>query len=165
MLGLAVFVRFMDFGRSILAAACTLAIMILPVIIISSREALRSVPPSIRLAALALGATRWQATWHHILPAALPGILTGIILAVSRALGEAAPLIMVGGVTYIAFLPNSLYDSFTTLPIQIFNWAGRPQEDFQAIAAAGIIVLLALVLFTNGIAIMIRARLENKNRW
>lgn len=165
MLGLAVFVRFMNFGRSILAAAFTLAIMILPVIIISSREALRAVPPSIRLAALALGATKWQTTWHHVLPAAMPGMLTGIILAVSRALGEAAPLILVGGVTYIAFLPNSMYDSFTTLPIQIFNWAGRPQEEFQAIAAAGIIVLLGLVLLTNGIAIMIRARLEDKNRW
>lgn len=165
MLGLAVFVRFMNFGRSILAAASTLAIMILPVIIISSREALRAVPPGIRLAALALGATKWQTTWHHVLPAAMPGMLTGIILAVSRALGEAAPLILVGGVTYIAFLPNSLYDSFTTLPIQIFNWAGRPQEEFQAIAAAGIIVLLGLVLLTNGVAIMIRARLEDKNRW
>jgi phosphate transport system permease protein len=165
MLGLAVFVRFLNFGRSIMAAACTLAIMILPVIIISSREALRTVPPSIRLAALALGATKWQTTWHHVLPAAMPGMLTGIILAISRALGEAAPLILVGGVTYIAFLPNSVYDSFTTLPIQIFNWAGRPQEEFQAIAAAGIIVLLGLVLFTNGIAILIRARLEDKNRW
>ena len=165
MLGLAVFVRFLNFGRSIMAAACTLAIMILPVIIISSREALRTVPPSIRLAALALGATKWQTTWHHVLPAAMPGMLTGMILAISRALGEAAPLILVGGVTYIAFLPNSVYDSFTTLPIQIFNWAGRPQEEFQAIAAAGIIVLLGLVLFTNGIAILIRARLEDKNRW
>ena len=165
MLGLAVFVRLLGFGRSIMAAACTLAMMILPIIIISSREALRTVPPSIRLAALALGATKWQTTWHHVIPAASPGILTGIILAVSRAMGEAAPLIMVGGVTYIAFLPNSLFDSFTTLPIQIFNWAGRPQEEFQAIAAAAIIVLVALVLVTNGVAILIRARLENRNRW
>ena len=165
MLGLAVFVRLLGFGRSIMAAACTLAMMILPIIIISSREALRTVPPSIRLAALALGATKWQTTWHHVIPAASPGILTGIILAVSRAMGEAAPLIMVGGVTYIAFLPKSLFDSFTTLPIQIFNWAGRPQEEFQAIAAAAIIVLVALVLVTNGVAILIRARLENRNRW
>lgn len=165
MLGLAVFVRVLGFGRSILAAAFTLAMMILPVIIISSREALKTVPPSIRLAALSLGATKWQTTWHHILPAAMPGMLTGIILAVSRAMGEAAPLIMVGGVTYIAFLPKSIFDSFTTLPIQIFNWAGRPQEEFQAIAAAAIIVLLSLVLITNGIAIVLRARLENKNKW
>ena len=165
MLGLAVFVRLLGFGRSIMAAACTLAMMILPIIIISSREALRTVPPSIRLAALALGATKWQTTWHHVIPAASPGVLTGIILAVSRAMGEAAPLIMVGGVTYIAFLPNSLFDSFTTLPIQIFNWAGRPQEEFQAIAAAAIIVLVGLVLVTNGVAILIRARLENRNRW
>jgi phosphate transport system permease protein len=165
MLGLAVFVRLMDFGRSILAASCTLAMMILPTIIIASREALRTVPAGIRTAALALGATTWQTTWHHVLPAASPGILTGIILAISRALGEAAPLIMVGGVTYIAFLPTSLFDSFTTLPIQIFNWAGRPQEDFQSIAAAAIMVLVSLVLTTNGFAIALRAKLENRNRW
>jgi len=165
MLGLAVFVRVLGFGRSLLAAGCTLALMILPIIIIASRESLKSVPPAIRLAALALGATRWQTTWHHIIPAAAPGMLTGIILALSRALGEAAPLIMVGGVTYIAFLPNSLYDSFTTLPIQIFNWAGRPQDDFHGIAAAAILVLVGLVLITNGIAIVIRAKLEKKNRW
>jgi phosphate transport system permease protein len=165
MLGLAVFVRLFGFGRSILAAAMTLSIMILPVLIISSREALRAVPAGIRLAAMALGATRWQTTWHHILPAAFPGILTGIILAISRALGEAAPLILVGGVTYIAFLPTSVFDSFTTLPIQIFNWAERPQEEFQAIAAAGIMVLLTLVLTTNAVAILLRARLENRNKW
>jgi phosphate transport system permease protein len=165
MLGLAVFVRVLGFGRSLLAAGCTLALMILPIIIIASRESLKSVPPAIRLAALALGATRWQTTWHHIIPAAAPGMLTGIILALSRALGEAAPLIMVGGVTYIAFLPSSLYDSFTTLPIQIFNWAGRPQDDFHGIAAAAILVLMGLVLITNGIAIVIRAKLEKKNRW
>ena len=164
MLGLAVFVRLFGFGRSLLAAACTLAMMVLPIIIISSREALRTVPPSTRLAA-ALGATPWQTTYHHTVPAAMPGILTGIILAISRALGEAAPLIIIGGVTYIAFLPSSILDSFTTLPIQIFNWAGRPQEEFQFIAAAAIIVLVGLVLMTNGVAIFIRAKLENKNRW
>lgn len=165
MLGLAVFVRLFGFGRSLLAAACTLAMMVLPIIIISSREALKTVPPSTRLAAAALGATPWQTTYHHTLPAAMPGILTGIILAISRALGEAAPLIIIGGVTYIAFLPSSIFDSFTTLPIQIFNWAGRPQEEFQFIAAAAIIVLVGLVLMTNGVAIFIRAKLENKNRW
>jgi phosphate transport system permease protein len=164
-LGLAVFVRFFGFGRSILAAGFTLAIMILPIIIIASRESLRSVPNGIRMAALALGATRWQTTWHHLLPAAAPGILTGIILALSRALGEAAPLILVGGVTYIAFLPESAYDSFTTLPIQIFNWAGRPQEEFHGIAAAAIIVLIGLVLMTNAFAILIRSRMERKHRW
>jgi phosphate transport system permease protein len=165
MLGLAVFVRMLGFGRSLLSASCTMAMMILPTIIISSREALKTVPPSTRLAAAALGATSWQTTYHHTIPAALPGILTGIILAISRALGEAAPLIMIGGVTYIAFLPKSLLDSFTTLPIQIFNWAGRPQEEFQAIAAAAIIVLVTLVMVTNGLAIFIRARLETRNRW
>lgn len=164
-LGLAVFVRFLHFERSLLAAACTLAIMILPVIVISAREALRTVPVSIRMAALALGATPWQAVWSHVLPAATPNILTGVILALSRALGEAAPLIIVGGVTYIAFVPSSLFDAFTTLPIQIFNWAGRPQEEFQGIAAAGIIVLLTVVLATNSIAIILRNRLENKMRW
>lgn len=164
-LGLAVFVRFFVLGRSILAASLTLALMILPIIIISSRESLKAVPQTIRLAALSLGATPWQTTWHHILPAAAPGILTGIILALSRALGEAAPLIMVGGVTYIAFTPQSLFDSFTTLPIQIFNWVGRPQEDFHSIAAAAIIVLLAVVLITNALAIVIRVKLERKHRW
>lgn len=164
-LGLAVFVRFFGLGRSILAAGLTLAIMILPIIIIASRESLKSVPNGIRQAALALGATPWQTTWHHILPAATPGILTGIILALSRALGEAAPLILVGGVTYIAFTPTSAYDSFTTLPIQIFNWAGRPQEEFHAIAAAAIIVLMGVVLVTNALAIFIRSRLERKHRW
>lgn len=164
-LGLAVFVRFLHFDRSILAAAATLSIMILPIIVISAREALRTVPVNIRMAALALGATPWQAVWSHVLPAAMPNILTGIILALSRALGEAAPLIIVGGVTYIAFLPESVFDSFTTLPIQIFNWAGRPQEEFQGIAAAGIIVLLAVVLLTNSVAITLRNRLEKNNRW
>ncbi len=164
-LGLAVFVRFLHFERSILAAAATLSIMILPVIVISAREALRTVPMNIRLAALALGATPWQAVWSHVLPAAIPNILTGLILALSRALGEAAPLIIVGGVTYIAFLPNSIFDSFTTLPIQIFNWAGRPQEEFQGIAAAGIIVLLIVVLATNSIAIILRNRLEKNKKW
>ncbi|MCX6123312.1 MAG: phosphate ABC transporter permease PstA, partial [Proteobacteria bacterium] len=162
-LGLAVFVRFLSFGRSILAAACTMALMILPVIIITAREALRAVPVSMRLAALALGATPWQAVWSHVLPAAMPNILTGVILALSRALGEAAPLIIVGGVTYIAFVPESVFDAFTTMPIQIFNWAGRPQEEFQGIAAAGIIVLLAVVLVTNAAAIVLRNRLSNKH--
>ena len=164
-LGLAVFVRYLNFGRSILAGAATLSLMILPIIIISSREALRTVPINIRLAALALGATKWQTVWAHVLPAALPNILTGIILALSRALGESAPLILVGGVTYIAFLPESAFDAFTTLPIQIFNWAGRPQDEFQALAAAGIIVMLALVLSTNAVAILLRNRLEKRQQW
>lgn len=164
-LGLAVFVRFLHFERSILAAACTLAIMILPIIVISAREALRTVPVNIRMAALALGATPWQAVWSHVLPAAMPNVLTGIILALSRALGEAAPLIIVGGVTYIAFLPESVFDAFTTLPIQIFNWAGRPQEEFQGIAAAGIMVLLGVVLITNSIAITMRNRMEKNTKW
>lgn len=161
-LGLAVFVRFLNFERSILAAACTLTLMILPVIIITSREALKAIPVNLRMAALALGATPWQSVWSHILPAALPNILTGVILALSRALGEAAPLIIVGGVTYIAFLPNTMFDAFTTLPIQIFNWAGRPQVEFQGIAAAGIIVMLVVVLTTNAFAIILRNRLGDR---
>jgi phosphate transport system permease protein len=164
-LGLALFVRTLNMGRSFLAAGATLAIMILPVIILTSREALRTIPVSIRQAAYALGATPWQTVSSHVLPAALPQILTGIILALSRALGEAAPLIIVGGVTYIAFLPESIFDSFTTLPIQIYNWAGRPQEDFQSIAAAGIIVLLTLVLVTNMTAILLRVWLDQRNKF
>jgi phosphate transport system permease protein len=161
-LGLALFVRTMNMGRSLMAAGCTLALMILPIIILTSREALRTVPISIRQAAYALGASPWQTVSSHVLPQALPQILTGVILALSRGLGEAAPLIIVGGVTYIAYLPESLFDPFTTLPIQVYNWAGRPQEDFQGIAAAGIIVLLALVIFTNLTAIFIRARYDQK---
>ena len=164
-LGLAIFVRWLTLGRSVLAGALTMSLLILPVAIIASREALRAVPGSIREASFALGATRWQTVRSHVLPAALPGILTGVILALSRAIGETAPLIMIGALTYVAFVPEGPMDSFTTLPIQIFNWASRPQTEFHNLAAAGILVLLAVLLTTNAAAIWIRHRSQRKLRW
>jgi phosphate transport system permease protein len=162
-LGLAVFVRGLMLGRSLLAGSLTMSLLILPVIIIASREAIRAVPVSIRHAAFALGATRWQTVRHHVLPAALPGILTGVILALSRAIGETAPLIMTGALTYVAFVPEGILDDFTALPIQIFNWAARPQPEFHELAAAGIIVLLAVLLLMNATAVWIRQR-SQRNR-
>jgi phosphate transport system permease protein len=164
-LGLAVFVRTFGLGRSVLAGGLTLAVMILPVIIIASREALRTVPQNIRMAAYALGATKWQTVYAHILPSAMSGIMTGLILALSRALGEAAPLILVGGMTYVAFVPEGPLDQYTSLPIQIFNWIGRPQAEFQDLAASGIIVLLILLALTNLVAIFLRTRFERRVRW
>ncbi len=158
MLGLAVFVRWMALGRSVVAGAMTMSLLILPVIIIASREAVRAVPSSIRLASYALGATKWQTVRHHVLPSASSGIITGTILALSRAIGETAPLIMIGALTYVAFVPNGPMDQFTALPIQIFNWVSRPQEEFHELAAAGIIVLLVVLLVMNGIAVFIRQR-------
>lgn len=163
-LGLALFVRALHFDRSIISGALTMTLLILPIIIISSQEAIRAVPNSIREASYALGATRWQTVRHHVLPNALPGILTGNILALSRAIGEAAPLIMIGALTFIAFTPKSPFDPFTALPIQIFNWVSRPQEEFRYLAAAGIIVLLAFLLTMNAAAIYIRNRYQ-KFRW
>ena len=160
-LGLAIFVRFMGLERSLVAGALTMSLLILPVIIIASKESIRAVPPSIRQAGFALGATRWQVTRAHVLPFALPGILTGVILALSRAIGETAPLIVMGALTYVAFVPESPMDEFTTLPIQIFNWTSRPQETFHELAAAGIIVLLAVLLTMNAIAVFIRLRFSN----
>ena len=164
-LGLAIFVRWLSLGRSVLAGALTMSLLILPVAIIASREALRAVPGSIREASFALGATRWQTVRSHVLPAALPGILTGVILALSRAMGETAPLIMIGALTYVAFVPEGPMDSFTTLPIQIFNWASRPQTEFHDVAAAGILVLLVVLLTMNAAAIWIRHRSQRKLRW
>lgn len=163
-LGLAIFVRAAGLGRSVIAGALTLGLLILPVIIIAAREALRAVPGSVRLAAFAVGATRWQTVRDHVLPAALPGILTGLILALSRAIGETAPLIMIGALTYVAFVPDGLLSPFTALPIQIFNWAARPQEEFHGLAAAGIIVLLAVLLSMNSVAAFIRHR-YGRGRW
>lgn len=163
-LGLVLFVRFLALGRSVLAGSLTMTLLILPVIIIAAREALRAVPGSIRQAAFALGATRWQAVRAQVLPVALPGILTGVILALSRAIGETAPLVMIGALTYVAFVPEGPMDAFTALPIQIFNWASRPQEDFHQLAAAGIIVLLATLLLMNATAVWIRQRAERNGR-
>jgi phosphate transport system permease protein len=164
-LGLTIFVRFFGLDRSLIAGAFTMSLLILPVIIIASREALRAVPQSIRHGAYALGATQWQTIYHHLLPAALPGILTGVILAMSRAIGETAPLIMIGALTYVAFVPESIMDPFATLPIQIFNWASRPQAAFEEVAAAGIIVLLVVLLTMNLAAVVIRNYAQRKYRW
>ena len=163
LLGLAAFVRVMEpitGGRSVLSGALTLSLLILPVIIVATREALRAVPTSIRLAGYALGANRWQVVWSHVLPAAMPGILTGVILALSRAIGETAPLIAVGAAVYISFLPSDFQSQFTAMPIQIYNWVGRPQEEFHHIAASGIIVLMAVLLMMNAIAIYLRNRFQ-----
>ena len=164
MLGMVIFVRWFGLGESVLAGALTMSLLILPIIIIATREALRAVSGTIRQAAFALGATRWQTVYSHVLPQAFPGILTGIILALSRAIGETAPLIMIGALTYVAFVPEGPMDEFTALPIQIFNWASRPQKEFHELAAAGILVLLFVLLLINSIAVIIRHRLENKNQ-
>lgn len=164
MLGMVIFVRWFGLGESVLAGALTMSLLILPIIIIATREALRAVSGTIRQAAFALGATRWQTVYAHVLPQAFPGILTGIILALSRAIGETAPLIMIGALTYVAFVPEGPMDEFTALPIQIFNWASRPQKEFHELAAAGILVLLFVLLLMNSIAVIIRYRLENKNQ-
>jgi len=164
LLGLGLFVRMLGFGRSVLAGASTLALLALPVIILSTREALRAVPGSVREGSYALGATKWQTIWYQVLPVALPGILTGLILALSRAIGETAPLIMVGAATFVAFDP-SLNSAFTALPIQIFDWISRPSNavnDYASLAAGAIVVLMVLLLGMNAIAIWLRNRFEQK---
>jgi phosphate transport system permease protein len=163
LLGLAVFVRAMEMGRSILAGAMTLVLLILPTIIVAAREAFRAVPDSIRHGAYAVGSTEWQAVWHQTLPAALPGTLTGMILGLSRAIGETAPLITLGALTYVNFVPSGPLDRFTAMPIQIYNWVSRPQTEFQDVAAAGILLLLGVLLVMNGFAVYLRHRYER--RW
>ena len=162
LLGLGLFVRAFGMGRSLLAGSATLALLILPIVILTSREALRTIPMSVREGCYALGATRWQAIRQVVLPMAFPGILTGSILSVSRAIGETAPLIVVGALTYITFLPAGPGSPFTALPIQIFNWVSRPQREFLAAAAAGIVVLLVTMLLLNAAAILLRNRLQRK---
>jgi phosphate transport system permease protein len=157
-LGLAVFSRFLDLGSTIMAGALTVSLMILPMTVIASQEAIRQVPSSIRDGALALGATEWQTVWYHVMPGAAPGMITGIILAISRAAGETAALIMIGAFTFIAFDNNGPLQDFTTVPIQIYNWTIRPQEAFRANAAAAIIVLMVAVLTLNLVAAIIRER-------
>lgn len=162
-IGLEVFARALGAGRSVLAGGLTLAVLILPMVIVASREALRTVPRTLREAALALGATRWETVRHHVLPYALPGILTGTILSFSRALGEAAPLLFLGAFLYVTYVPQGLRDSFTVVPLQIFEWATRPQDGFAAVAAAAILVLLSLLLLLNAGAILLRNRFQR--RW
>lgn len=161
-LGLAIFVRLMSLGPSVLAGALTMSLLILPVIIIASIEAIKTVPNSLKEAAYALGSTQWQVVKNIVLPSSFSGILTGTILALSRAIGETAPLIMIGALAFIAFVPKSPLDTFTVLPIQIFNWVSRPQDDFQHLAAAGIIVLLVVLLSINFLAIFLRNRMQKR---
>lgn len=165
LLGLGVFVRMMHMGNSILAGSLTLSLLILPVIIVSTREAIRAVPRTIKEASVALGASKWQTIWHQILPASFGGILTGVILAISRAVGETAPLIVVGALVYVPFAPKSPLDEFTVLPVQIFNWVTRPQQEFIINAAAGIIVLLAITFLMNGIAVYLRHKWQQRVKW
>jgi phosphate transport system permease protein len=164
LLGLGLFVRLMGMGQSVLAGASTLALLALPVVILSTREALRTVPSTIREGSYALGATKWQTIWYQVLPMATPGVLTGLILALSRSIGETAPLITIGALTYIPFAPDSVWSKFTVLPIQVFNWVSRPQAEFKTNAAAGILVLLVLLLSMNAIAIVVRDRYQRQER-
>ena len=163
LLGLEIFARTLGLGSSVLAGGLTMALLALPIVIIAAEEALRAVPPSIREGAFALGATRWQTIWHLVLPQAFPGILTGVILAVSRAIGEAAPLIVVGAVAFIPFAPDGPLSNFTVLPLQIFNWISLPQAEFHEIAAAGILVLLAVLLTMNAVAVLLRLKFQKSS--
>jgi len=161
-LGLGIFVYYLSLGKSILSGGLTLALLVWPMIIIAAREAIRAVPHSLREASYSLGATKWQTIFYVVLPAAFPSLLTGVILAISRAIGEAAPLIVVGAVAFASFLPNSLLDTYTALPVQIYTWVSYPKKEFQELASAGIIVLLALTFLFNGIAVYLRWR-QQKN--
>ncbi|ALI98337.1 phosphate ABC transporter permease PstA [Rufibacter tibetensis] len=165
LLGLEIFVRQMGLGSSLLAGALTLSLLILPIVIVTTREALKAVPQSVRQGSYALGATKWQTIWRQVLPASFGGILTGVILALSRAVGEAAPLIVVGALAYVPFVPSSPNDEFTVLPIQIFNWTSRPQAEFLVNAAAAIIMLLFITFLLNGIAVYLRNRQQKKIKW
>ena len=161
-LGLQVFSRILGLGGNLLAGSFTLSLLILPIVIVAAREAIKAVPKEIKEASNAMGASQWQTVWHQTLPAALGGILTGIIFAVSRAVGEAAPLILVGALAYVPFIPSSPMDEFSVLPIQIFNWISRPQAGFIINAAAGIIVLLIITFTLNGLAMILRNKFQNK---
>lgn len=163
-LGLTIFVAVFALGKSVLTAGLTLALLIMPVVIVSAEEAIRAVPSTVREGGYALGATRWQVVWRLVLPQAMPGILTGIILAVSRAMGEAAPLVIMGALSFVPFAPTSPLDRFTVLPIQIYVWISKPQEEFQQLAAAGIVVLLIMLLGLNAAAILLRNHLQGKHR-
>jgi len=163
-LGLTLFVRGLSLGRSLLAGALTMSLLVLPTITIATQEALRAIPDSFRFAGFGIGMTRWQVVRYQILPLAMPGILTGIILALSRAIGETAPLIMIGALTYVAIAPSSIMDSFTVIAIQIFNWTSLPQEGFHKIAAAAIVILIAVLLIMNSLSIVLRIYFQRKLR-
>lgn len=165
LLALEIFVRILGLGRSVLAGSLTLTLLILPVIIVATREAIKAVPHTIREASYALGATKWQTIWNQVLPASAGGIVTGVILALSRAVGESAPLIVIGAMLYVTRVPTQPLDDFTVLPIQIFNWLSRPQKGFIINAAAAIIVLLIITFILNGIAIYLRNKWQKKVKW
>ncbi|MEC9278454.1 MAG: phosphate ABC transporter permease PstA, partial [Chloroflexota bacterium] len=160
LLGLALFVTWFELGRSILAGSMTLSLLVLPIVILASREAIRAVPDSYRQAAYAMGADQWQVIKGVVLPSALPGILTGTILAMSRAIGEAAPVLAISALVYLTFIPSHPMERFTVLPIQIYNWVSRPQDEFRGLAAAGIIVLLVILLSMNAIAVFLRNKYQ-----
>jgi phosphate transport system permease protein len=162
LLGLTIFVRAFALGTSVLAAGLTMSLLVLPVIIVASQEAIRAVPRELREASYGMGATKWQTIVRIVLPAAIPGILTGGILALSRAIGETAPLVVLGMPLFLAFLPKTFFDSMTVLPLQIYNWTGRPQVEFHALAAAGIIVLLVMLIIMNSIAVLIRNKFQKR---
>ena len=162
LLGLALFVQWMSIGRSVLAGALTLALLVLPIIILAAKEAIRAVPDSYRQASYALGSTKWQTQRSVVLPSAMPSILTGIILALSRAIGEAAPILAISALVYLTFIPTNPLSRFTVMPIQIFNWVSRPQDEFRGLAAAGIIILLLILLGMNSVAIYLRNRYQKQ---
>ena len=162
LLGLTIFVRALALGNSVLAAGFTMSLLILPVIIVASQEAIRAVPSEVRAASYGMGATKWQTITRVVLPSAIPGILTGSILALSRAIGETAPLVVIGVPVIIQFLPSGVLDTFTALPMQIYDWAKRPQADFQNVASAGIIVLMSVLLLMNSVAVLIRNKFQKR---
>ncbi|QKY69464.1 phosphate ABC transporter permease PstA [Lentibacillus sp. CBA3610] len=162
LLGLTVFVRLLEMGRSVMAGGLTMSLLIMPIIVVAAQEAIRSIPQNQYEASYAMGATKWQTVRRVILPAAIPGMLTGSILALSRAIGETAPLLTIGAMSFVAYVPGSIRDSFTVLPIQIYNWTGRPQEEFHIIASAGIIVLLVALILMNSIAVFIRNKFSKR---
>ncbi|MEU5858650.1 phosphate ABC transporter permease PstA [Nocardiopsis dassonvillei] len=162
-LGLGIIARMLGLGFTLVTGALTLSLLVLPVVIIASREAIRAVPSSLREASYGLGATRWQTVWRQVLPAAVPGIATGSILALSRAAGEAAPLLLLGGLTFVSFNPDGLLSQYTALPIQIYGWIAQSREEFQALASAGIVLMLVVILAMNSTAILIRNRYQ-RNR-
>jgi phosphate transport system permease protein len=164
LLGLTVFVTFMQMGRTIIAGALTLTLLVLPMVVVAAREAIKAVPDSYRQGSLALGATKWQTIYHVTLPAAVPGILTGTILAMARAIGEAAPMIAIAALVYLTFTPTHPFERFTVLPIQVFNWISRPQMEWKQVAAAGIIVLLVVLLTMNAAAIILRDKFQKRAR-
>lgn len=165
LLALEIFVRILGLGKSLLAGSLTLSLLILPIIVVATREALKAIPQTLREASYALGATKWQTIWHQVLPAASGGIVTGVILAISRAIGETAPLIVIGAMLYITTIPTSPMDDFSVLPIQIFNWLSRPQKGFIINATAAIIILLIITFALNGFAVYLRNRWQKNTKW